>query len=69
MWTCVFLGVLVANVLCGVAWNLGISACARRHHCIVKQSTDAKDWTGELTKKMQAKLAKRERHRAGDGDE
>ena len=45
-------------------WLMGIRACARQHHCIVKQAKDTQDWTGELTRELQERLARRERNRA-----
>ena len=45
-------------------WYCAIRHCARQNRCIVKQASEVEDWTGELTREMQAKLSRRERGRA-----
>jgi hypothetical protein len=47
---------------------LGMRICSHRNHCIRKQRRDVADWTGEITRAMQERLAKRERQRAGGKD-
>jgi hypothetical protein len=44
-------------------WVYGIRFCSTRRHCIVRQQHDVKDWTGEITKEMQQRLAERENKR------
>ena len=40
-----------------------LAECACRNRCILRQMAETKEWTGELTKQMQEKLAERERRK------
>ena len=39
-----------------LGWVVGIKACARSTHCVRLQRDEVQDWTGELTKRMEARL-------------
>jgi hypothetical protein len=40
-----------------------LETCAKTNHCILRQIAETKEWTGELNRKMQTKLAERERRK------
>lgn len=68
MWAIAVAGATVMGGALGtvLGWTVGIRACARSSNCLLHQRHKVEDWTGEITKKMQDRLAKRERRRASE---